>query len=164
MVGRFLAGVGALIWDPGTGKYLLLRRAGDKDFGAGNWECVTGRVDQGESFEQALHREVQEEVGLRVRVEFLIGTTHFYRGAASPENELLGVVYGCTCVEREPVQLSVEHDAYRWVSAEEGLALLRPERLPEMWLRDILRRAEITRTRLHPSLRAFHRFNGFETD
>jgi len=55
-IGRFLGGVGALIWNEQDGCYLLLRRAGHRDFAAGAWECVTGRVDQGESFEQAVKR------------------------------------------------------------------------------------------------------------
>ncbi|HIP70446.1 MAG TPA: NUDIX domain-containing protein, partial [Anaerolineae bacterium] len=86
-VGRFLGGIAALIWDEATDRYLLLRRAAHKDVGAGHWECVTGRVDQGESYEDALHREVQEEIGIPAQIQFIIGTTHFYRGPARPENE-----------------------------------------------------------------------------
>ncbi|NJN55210.1 MAG: hypothetical protein HC804_10900, partial [Anaerolineae bacterium] len=48
-IGRFLGGIAALIWNPTNESYLLLCRADSKDFGAGSWECVTGRVDQGES-------------------------------------------------------------------------------------------------------------------
>ena len=73
-----------MIWDPSYSKYLLLRRADDRDFKGGSWECVTGRVDQGESYEQALHREVREEIGATVQIEFLIATTHFYRGEPRP--------------------------------------------------------------------------------
>ena len=52
--GRFLAMVGALIWRQTDGRYLLLQRAATKDFAAGQWECVTGRLEQGERFEQNL--------------------------------------------------------------------------------------------------------------
>ena len=41
--------VGALVWRRSDGKYLLLQRSAQKDFAAGQWECVTGRVEQGES-------------------------------------------------------------------------------------------------------------------
>ena len=95
-VGRFIGGVGALIWSQEDGKYLLLRRSPEKDFASGIWECVTGRVDQGEGFEEALHREVREELSVQVQVEFIIGTTHFYRGESLPENELIGIIYGCS--------------------------------------------------------------------
>ena len=33
-----------------------MKRGAARDFGAESWECVTGRVNQGESIEQALHR------------------------------------------------------------------------------------------------------------
>jgi 8-oxo-dGTP diphosphatase len=80
-IGRFYAGIAAVIWSSQTGQYLLLRRSDEKDYGPGIWECVTGRVDQGEGFEDALHREVREELGVSVQVEYILGTTHFYRGA-----------------------------------------------------------------------------------
>ena len=49
-VGRFLAGIGALLRRPVDGEYLLLKRAESKDYAGGTWECVTGRVNQGEGF------------------------------------------------------------------------------------------------------------------
>ncbi len=163
MAGRFLAGVGALLWDSANGTYLILRRAGDKDYGAGLWECVTGRVEQGESFEQALRREVREELGVDVWIEFIIGTTHFYRGEPTPDQELLGVVYGCTIAGRDPIRLDPEHDACRWVTFTEAKALL-GEQPGEAWLLEVLRRAEIIRAHLTPDMRSFFRFNGFETN
>jgi hypothetical protein len=45
-IGRFYAGVGALVWCASTQKYLVLKRSADKDFGGGAWECVTGRVKE----------------------------------------------------------------------------------------------------------------------
>ena len=74
-VGRFLAMVGVLVWRQTDGKYLLLQRSAAKDFAAGEWECVTGRLEQGESFVQAGPREAFEELGLDVHVEFILGTT-----------------------------------------------------------------------------------------
>jgi 8-oxo-dGTP pyrophosphatase MutT (NUDIX family) len=157
-VGHFLAGIGALIWDPATGKYLFLRRADQRDFQQGAWECVTGRVDQGENFEQALHREVGEEIGAEVQIEFIVSTTHFYRGEARPENELLGLIYGCTILNPEAVSCGDEHSELRWASAEEAKSFL-PER---HWLRKVLRRAERLRAELPESLREAFRAEGFE--
>lgn len=123
-IGRFVCGIAALIFDPASERYLLLRRAADKDAGAGEWECVTGRVDQGESFEAAVHREIREEIGAQVTIEFIIGTTHFYRGEAKPENELLGVKYFCTIRNAESIQMSAEHSEMRWLTADEIYAML----------------------------------------
>lgn len=49
------------------GRYLLVKRAEAASAG-GYWTPVTGKIDPGESLEQAVVREVQEEVGLRVGV------------------------------------------------------------------------------------------------
>ena len=140
-VGRFLGGIMALVRELENGRYLLLQRASSKDVGAGNWECVTGRVDQGESFEEALYREVYEEIGVRPEIEFILGTTHFYRGPTVPENELLGMSYACTIPSASAIQLSAEHDAHHWFTTAELIDFL-PE---NHWLPRVVARAEFMR-------------------
>jgi 8-oxo-dGTP diphosphatase len=162
MVGRFIAGVGALIWNPARDTYLLLKRAPERDYGGGNWECMTGRVDQGESFEQALHREVKEELGVTVKIEFMIGTTHFYRGDPVPENELLGVVYCCMLTDSARPRIGAEHSEMRWVTPQEAESLLGNGNPAHNWLRDVIARAEFTRIRIEPEVRSYHWFNGFD--
>jgi 8-oxo-dGTP diphosphatase len=157
-IGHFLGGIGALIWNPSDRKYLVLRRAAQRDFKGGSWECVTGRVDQGESFEQALHREVREEINGVVQIDFIIGTTHFYRGAETPENELLGIIYGCTLLDPHGLQFSDEHSEQRWVTAEEALRMLPGGH----WLRTVIERAEMLRQALPEELLRFYRKHGFE--
>ncbi len=157
-VGRFLGGVGALIWDPATNRYLLMQRAANRDFKAGDWECITGRVAQGESFEQAVYREVREETGATVRIEFLVATTHFYRGEPRPENELLGVIYSCTIQDPEQAQFEAEHSAQRWATADEALAFLPPGH----WLRPVILRTERLRKLAPDELRQEFLRGGFE--
>ena len=157
-IGRFLCGIAALIWDPATDKYLLLRRAESKDFGARLWECPTGRLDQGESFTAAVHREVGEEIGAEVHIEFIIGTTHFYRGAEIPENELNGVIFGCSLASANPVAFGEEHSEMRWATAAEAYALLPASH----WLQDVIRRAENLRRLLPRELRDEFRQKGLE--
>lgn len=152
-IGRFMAGIAAVIFHPSTETYLILRRAGHRDYMAGGWECVTGRVNQGESFEQALHREVREETGAAVQIEFILGTSHFYRGAAVTENELLGVRYFCTIQDRAAVRMHDEHSEMAWLTAEEVYELT-----PHGdWLHQTIRDAETIRKHLTPELKAFYR-------
>ena len=157
-IGRFLCGIAALIWDPATGQYLLLRRAASKDFGARAWECPTGRLDQGESFTAALHREVREEIGAEVQIEFIIATTHFYRGPEAPENELNGVIFGCSLVSTRAISFGEEHSEMRWATAEQAYAML-PQ---DHWLGDVIRRAENLRRLLPQELRDEFRHKGLE--
>jgi len=158
MIGHFLGGVAAVIWDEQTDRYLLLRRAASRDFAAGAWEAVTGRVEQGEDYETALRREVREEIGGEVQIEFLIGTTHFFRGAATPENELLGVIYGCTLKNAGQIHFGAEHSEMHWIALDEAFRLL-----PEgHWLRPVLRRLELLRRLTPDELRTDFRQEGFE--
>lgn len=157
-VGRFTVGIGAIIYDSHNASYLLLQRAAHRDVGPGDWEGVAGRVDQGESLEAALHREVQEEIGIDVQIEFIVGTTHFYRGEATPENEILSVIYCCTTHTPEDVRLSEEHDQMRWLRAGDVCALLPPEH----WLGRAIERAEWLRLQLPRDLRRMFRIEGFD--
>lgn len=141
-IGRFLAGIAAVIRERKSGRYLLLRRSASKDFGANAWECPTGRVDQGEGFEQAAHREVREELGIEMHIDAILGTTHFYRGRPIPENELVGVVFLCSVPEPLEVQLSEEHSEYLWLSGEEALEMLSPDDPGQEWIRRVIERAE----------------------
>ena len=153
-VGRFLAGVGALVLDPDSNSYLLLRRSEEKDFAAGAWEGVTGRVDQGEGFENALHREVQEELGVAAEILFMVGTTHFYRGDARPENELVGVVYCVTIADHDAIRLSAEHSEFRWLTALQAAELITGSHPSERWLLSLIEKAEEMRTLLPPQMQA----------
>lgn len=154
-VGRFLCGVAALVYHPESQTYLLLQRTDDR---GGTWECVTGRVDQGESFEVAVRREVKEELGVAVALDFIIGTSHLYRGEPIPENELLTVQYSCSLADRGDIQLSAEHSAHRWLSAVQIEGFLPSDH----WLHPAIRRAEQTRAALAPALLTLHRGEGFE--
>jgi ADP-ribose pyrophosphatase YjhB (NUDIX family) len=63
--------VGAIITDP-AGRLLLIKRGHEPE--AGSWSLPGGRIEPGESDEQALLREVREETGLTVTAGQLVGT------------------------------------------------------------------------------------------
>ena len=155
---RLGVAVGALIWRPSDGRYLLLRRSATKDFAAGWWECVTGRVDHGESISQALHREVAEELGIQVQTDFLIGTFRFYRGPEDPQYEMVGLHFCCSCNDAADVSLSWEHSELRWATAGEADRILPADH----WLRPVIVRAETLRVLMPSELLRHNREAGFE--
>lgn len=161
-IGRFYAGIAALIRSPRSKQYLLLRRSRHKDYAPGIWECVTGRVDQGEDFEAALRREVREELGVEVQAEYLLGTTHFYRGSPNPENELVGVIYLCTLPDPDAIHIDAEHSEYRWLNADQALDLLTDADPSTQWARRLIQRAEAILPMLTEPVLEFHRHSGFE--
>ncbi len=55
--------VGVLVRPDGA--FLLTSRPAGKDY-AGYWEFPGGKLEVGESVEQALHRELQEELGIEI--------------------------------------------------------------------------------------------------
>ena len=161
-IGRFYAGIGALIRARSDGQYLLLQRSAIKDFGAGAWECVTGRVDQGEGFEQAAHREVSEELGIEMQIDGILGTTHFYRGAPVPENELVGVIFLCSIDSPVDVKISDEHAQYRWLKGNEALEMLSPNNPQHAWIRRVIERAEVMRRFWPQAAEQYYQEAGFD--
>ena len=150
--GRFQAMVGVLVWRQEDGKFLVLQRSPTRDWAAGKWECPSGRLQQGEGFVQAVHREALEETNLKVRIECLLGPVRFYRGEALPENEMIGVNFGCSVDDATGFEMSDEHSAYLWVTAEEGQSMF-PH--PHVMGRLIARAARF-RALMPPELRQLH--------
>ncbi len=69
--------VAAVIED--AGRFLVTRRLEGVHL-AGLWEFPGGKIDQGETHEQALRREILEELGADVRIgNLVLHTTHDYR-------------------------------------------------------------------------------------
>ena len=149
---RFIAMVGMLVWRWSDGRYLLLRRSSNKDYAPEQWESGSGRLEQGEGFIEALWRESREELGLDVRIECLLGTAHLYRGEAVPDNEMVGVSFGCSVDDASGLTLSDEHSEHRWVTAGEATALLPPDH----WLIALMARAEEFRELMPVELRKLH--------
>lgn len=82
--------VGAVVLD-GAGQLLLIRRA--RPPAAGTWSLPGGRVEAGETDQDALTREVAEETGLRVAVGALVGTVE---RTAGPGATYVIRDYACT--------------------------------------------------------------------
>lgn len=103
-------------------RLLVARRTAPPQF-AGMWEFPGGKIEPGESAEQALHRELHEElgVGLRLGAE-LKGPSE----TGWPLNERAAMrVWFAELVTGEPRPLE-DHDELRWVdlrNRDEVLAL-----------------------------------------
>ena len=107
---------GAVIKD-GTGRMLLILRGHDP--GKGLWSIPGGRIDPGETSEEAVVREVREETGLEVACGDLLGSVErpSRDGDVIEIRDYVAVVLGG--------QLSAGDDAAdaRWFTVSQVLAL-----------------------------------------
>ena len=93
------------------GRLLAVRRTRPPEL-RGRWELPGGKVDAGESPDDALARELREELGIAVRVgDWLPSTVPIGDGALDLTVALVTLIGG----EPRPV----EHDAVRWLGADE---------------------------------------------
>jgi 8-oxo-dGTP diphosphatase len=56
------------------GRCLLLKRSLSSKGSPGKWEFPGGKIDPGESFDEALLREVAEETNLTISIQSVAGT------------------------------------------------------------------------------------------
>lgn len=102
--------VAALIWD--ENRFMICQRLAHKARGS-LWEFVGGKVEPGESKEEALIRECREELGVTVEVgDVFMEVTHQY-----PDITVHLTLFSASI--REGVPQKLEHQDIRWITAEE---------------------------------------------
>ena len=103
--------VGAIIKD--GERYLVGQRAANKSQG-GLWEFMGGKIESGETPEQALARECREELDLEIENERIIDSVvHEYS-----EKTIRLTLIECT-LKSGSVPRPNEHQDIRWVTREE---------------------------------------------
>ena len=103
--------VGAAIWR--SGRLLAARRSAPTAL-AGGWELPGGKVDPGESDEQALLREIREELGVAVELEGRVGADW----PLAPGLVLRVWNARLTGPAADPLPLQ-DHDELRWLAPAE---------------------------------------------
>lgn len=58
----------AVLIENEKGEYLIQKRASTKKQGPNKWGLTAGHVDAGESYEEAMIREIKEELGINVAI------------------------------------------------------------------------------------------------
>ncbi len=101
------------------GKYLMLHRVKkNHDINAGKWIGVGGHVENGETPEECLLREVKEETGLRLTAYRLRGLVTFLSDVCEPE---LMCVFTADAYDGELIEC--DEGELAWVDKSEVLGL-----------------------------------------
>ena len=102
--------VAALIWR--GEKFMICQRPAHKARGL-LWEFVGGKVEVGETREEALIRECREEIGLQLSVgEVFMDVTHEYHDLT-----VHLTLFHATIAQGEPQKL--EHNDIQWITPQE---------------------------------------------
>ena len=102
--------VAALIWD--KDKFMICQRPAYKARGL-LWEFVGGKVEPGETKEQALIRECKEELDILLSVvDVFMDVVHEY-----PDITVRLTLFNAIIAEGEPQKL--EHNDIRWITPSE---------------------------------------------
>ena len=102
--------VAALIWK--NNKFMICQRPANKVRGL-LWEFVGGKVDPGETKEQALIRECKEELNVLLSVgDVFMDVVHEY-----PDLTVHLTLFNATISEGEPQKL--EHNDIKWITSNE---------------------------------------------
>jgi 8-oxo-dGTP diphosphatase len=132
--------VGLLVERRADGLVLLLgKRAAGRRFYPGVWDLIGGHVEAGETPEEALARELQEEIGVTPRSWREVARVVVPLGrAAGPGDAALELwLYAVTAWGGSPYnRLPEEHDEIAWFSVEAACRLdLADESYPELFRR-----------------------------
>lgn len=105
-------------------RFLLIRRDITDEYAPGFWEVPGGKLDEGQDVRHAEEREVLEETGLVIVPS---SPCAFVESYILSRGKYIGLPYvvliGVSKYFAGDVKLSDEHDAWRWVTKEEALAL-----------------------------------------
>lgn len=94
------------------GKYMIARRATGKHL-AGYWEFPGGKIEEGETPEESLQRELQEEFGVQAKIgEYLGENLHDYG------SKVVRLMAYQVFVD-EQILHSTDHDQVHWVTLDQ---------------------------------------------
>jgi mutator protein MutT len=108
-------GVAGIILD---GERILIARRSEHDHLAGRWEFPGGGIERGEFFDEALRREIREELGIEISVECLVGAVSHLYGEEFGRRKLVSMLF-FRCRFRCGEAKALGCAEFRWVFSHE---------------------------------------------
>lgn len=102
-------------------QYLLVQRNKDDEIFPGKWQNLGGKVELGERLEEAIRREVEEEVGIRInkgKHPIFIQSYSWTKDKNSPMR--MGIIFLLKLTKKpKRIELSDELSDYGWFTYKE---------------------------------------------
>jgi len=97
-----------------NGKYLITQRPDDGRHNAQKWEFPGGKIDFGEEPRKCLEREIEHELGIKVKATDIFGySSYIYDN----EKHIILLGFICKLLSKEIKKLDISD--YKWVTPEE---------------------------------------------
>lgn len=111
-------------------KYLILH------YLSGHWDFPKGKLEPGETQEQAAHRELEEETGLTAEIisGFQESLSYMFKERGKLVKKTVTFFVGIS--DEQPIRLSREHTGYLWLPYEKA-----HEKLTYQNAKDLLQKA-----------------------
>lgn len=107
------------------GAYLLCKMADDRGVFPGQWAISGGGVEPGERIEEALRREIREELGEQLLLTEITPwtfsddiRTKTYADGRKEEIYMIYLIFDCVSANRD-VKINEEFQDYAWVKPED---------------------------------------------
>src|SRR6266566_1501358 len=111
-------GVGAAIFNK-EGKLFITLRGKEAKNERGKWEIPGGSVEYGETFEQAIKREIKEELGIEIKIIELLGICDHI--IPQEHQHWVSPTYICKIVRGEPKILEPHKcEQFGWFTIKEA--------------------------------------------
>lgn len=95
---------------------IMLARRGPNESGAGHWEFPGGKIEKNESQEEALRREIIEELGFDIGH---LGLTFLGESLCHYENKSIRIYLWKAEIQQKPQFILVDHDMIDWFDKTE---------------------------------------------
>lgn len=106
-------------------KFLIIQRASDLLIYPNVWQVITGTLEADETAVHCALREVKEEIGINLSDAKLFTIPYITKFFVPKKDYIsLAPVFGAIIDINSEIVLSAEHQAYKWVSAEEFASII----------------------------------------